>query len=546
MGKQFSFICLSFVAALMGACTEESVLRQNESDAGIIDFIMSAGDAASTRTSTQVSEMDVTTSFVAEDCVGVFAVNADQDICANNLYKATSSDGTLTWNTSAPIKVEDAPTAFYAYYPYAEGNNNKSSVSHTILGSQDSENDYNQSDLLTAVLTGQSFSGSENQTVTLQYSHQLALVQVKVFVGDKTEAPRYVKLLDIKPTVTVDLTAQTSPMVTTVDNASPIEVFMYQVSSELSAEDDNYVLYRAVVPAQTIEVSNAILEFVLDGKIYRMTHASEVVYKSGKIRNITVQAAGAAPQISIDTKDNAIDNWENDSEHDISDGAAEFVGEAPKEIGSVATMTSIFDINSSSDKSDYSLWPDADFTGWYLKSGKKGNTIILDNVQDNGVTYNFSNTNGNYYGLYYFFGPCLKKEGISKYKLNFTFTLGTQTNGELTLYNKAICAIFNYKAVEGAAFPTLSSFASTEEKNETFKQYSHSISVDGEKYLVYGINPITTGEISCEFDLTKIRTSDTWGETQDWTTDYDNLVIGFIGFQGQVTISSVSLEPVTE
>lgn len=536
MRKQISCMRLALVALTIGACTnEECVMRQNEGEAGAINFTMSTGDAAGTRTTTTTGAGEAVTSFTADDKVGLFAINAEGDICVNNLYTATGDAFSLTWSTAKPVKVEDAPTAFYAYYPYAEGNQDRTTIAHTILTDQDNEQGYGQSDLLASVLINPNIDSGkeENQTVNLKFYHQLALVQVKVLLGQATEAPRYVKLLNVKPKVTMDLTTETSPTVTLEDAETAIEVFMYKYDEKLDGTDEEkYASYRAVVPAQTIDASVEILEFVLNDKVYQLKHEDGVKYNQGKVRNIVVRAAGKAPEIIINTDDSAIGGWDtSDTAGDITDGEAGFTGDAPKVIGDVAWITSVEDVAQGS------KWPEkADFVGWYQRGAKvqvNFKELVL-NSADGSVTFGFTGYTSTPNGLYYFLGSCIR-EGYSKYRLSFEIKAKSSKN---------LCTVFNLaQPAEGPAVISTFNPITPGQKGS----YEHAAIGDfkaGYKMALTGENFQT---YAFDFDLANVnRGSET--EPEAWDALYDNLAIGFMDFGADtdVAIKNVKFEPVTE
>lgn len=561
MKKQISYMCLAFVAAVMGSCTEDSVLQQSEGDAGTINFIMSTGDVANTRTKTETEEIsgDLSTSFVAGDEVGVFAVCGESDICLNNKYTAAAAGSAVTWSTGAPISNEPRPTAFYAYYPYTVGNTDKTAISHTILTDQDNEASYNKSDLLTSVVNNPAFTDDGgNKKVSLPFTHQLALVQVKVRLGSSIEAPRNMKLLNVKTKVKVDFIGDSSPTVTTEESTSG-DVFMYEYDSKLDAAN-NYVHYRAVVPAQTIASSTPILEFTLDGKIYQLQHVNGVTYNSRKIRNIEVtieQTGGDTPQIGINIGKTDIAGWETEDGSDDITGEAIYVGEAPAAptaIGEVAKITSAEDVVKANPTAS---WPAADFKGWYLKGARISLKFTCNILEGgNGVEYGYSHTGLTLppSGLYYFFGPCIKD--ANRYRLSFTMKPKILTAS----YGDFICTIFNFKPTyntEGVIdlSQSIASFATVSEDQEVpesdFGFVSGSTKNFASGYKLKWTDAMKDNELnySFVFDVTNSKT--TTGATKSWTdNNYDNLVIGFAECKATltetVTISNVRLEPVTE
>lgn len=535
MKKGLSTLCLALAAMTIGSCTnDDGILQNGQDNGGAINFIMSTG-AASSRTSTGA---DATTNFVAGDKVGVFA---EEGICANNEYTASGTDASsLVWSSLTPITLEKTPTAFYAYYPYAAANADKTQIGHAILTDQDNTDSYAQSDLLASVNTNPTYAEDGiNKTVTLQFTHQLALVQVKVLLGEGTTAPRYVKLLNVLPKVSMDLTAQGGPAVTLDEAATKSEVFMYKYNEKLDGTE-NYINYRAVVPAQTIASADAILEFVVDDKIYKLTNASGVTYKKGMIRNISVQMGKEQPQLSINTDD--IVPWDgSDTDGDI-DGNAKPDGIAPAEIGEIPAITNETVINYNAENAF--MWPaDKNYKGWFLRSGANNVTVAENAIEDGAVKFSFSETKGSGLGLYYFLGACIKGE-TSRYKLSFKMKATGLNN------TKCISSVFNMKQISAEEYE-FSAFRPCPVKDTDVLTITAPMSFGVKFALLYGEdnNPDVWTDVSLEFDLSKQVTAAKSGvvEVQDWSANYDNLVI-FVGDvkNGTPSIKDVKFEPVTE
>lgn len=568
MKKQSTWMYLVLAALAMTACTNENdALKQEENETGVIQFVMSAA-GGNTRTITKpIDGGGVVTSFVDGDEVGMFALKtvgdkAPEEVNKNSLYKATEQeDKTLFWHTSDPIKAEVATFAFQAYYPYHAINTDRSKIVHSILPDQSVEDNYNKSDLLAAMTEGIEVADMEDQLVQLNFSHQLAMVQVTITGTGVKESPRATKLLGLRPEVALDFTTKEDPKLWTIaTQGEPIDVTMFKVSESIVPDaTDNKVVYRAVVPAQETTAGTAILEFTLGKYIYKLSHTSGVKYNSGMIRNINVTVAGKGPVISIDGENMNIDGWTDDSDNDIG-GEADNVGDAPVMLASIPAI-GLETVVEFGEPGKESWMPETGTTGWYVLAGKPNGKVEtkVENLEveievgkkeeTGAITYNLFKADGitidpsgSFHGLLYRFGKCVRPSNSSKYRLSF-YLKSEGTNVLVSVFD----VIPTTETVEEV--PTV-----------VRKKHAFSPSLEGKQgtlkahnWLIHGVQLTNSDDAwksyTIDFDLSQ-STTDNVSSTPVFTShsaDFTDLTIAIGGGRNlPLSIANVTFEPVTE
>lgn len=539
---------LVLAALAMTACTNENdALKQEENETGVIQFVMSAASGNSRTITKPIDGGGVVTSFVGGDEVGMFALKtvgdkAPEEVNKNSLYKATEQeDKTLFWHTSDPIKAEVATFAFQAYYPYHAINTDRSKIVHGILPDQSVEDNYNKSDLLAAMTKGIEVADMEDQLVQLNFSHQLAMVQVTITGTGVKESPRATKLLGLRPEVALDFTTKEDPKLWTIaTQGEPIDVTMFKVSEAIVPDAiDNKVVYRAVVPAQETTAGTAILEFTLGKYIYKLSHTSGVKYNSGMIRNINVTVTGKGPVISIDGEKMNIDGWTDDSGNDIG-GEADNVGDAPVMLASIPAIELGMIVESGETDKESEL-PATGTTGWYALSGKNKvpiTTSIEATEQGTAITYT-TTAAGPFHGLLYRFGKCVRPSSSSKYRLSFDM---------ITTGQKVFASMFD-----------VISTTQTVDDKQTIVRTKHAFAtadvtkMSAHPWLVRGIQLVNSDgawkSYTIDFDLSQ-STTDNSTSTPEFTShpaDFTDLTIAIGGGRTlPLSIANVTFEPVTE
>lgn len=165
---------------------------------------------------------------------------------------------------------------FYAYYPYDASATDPTAITFnvktnqsgvTAIGGADRPN-YNLSDLLTAKTAGV----AKGQTVSLQFTHALAMVQVSVPFWGKGFGPSEtmtVTLKGMKTKSTLNLGAASGPTVAlAADGNDPVSLKMYRVEQPANANYYNSYTYRALVPAQDVAADNSLFLIANEGDLY--------------------------------------------------------------------------------------------------------------------------------------------------------------------------------------------------------------------------------------------------------------------------------------
>lgn len=213
------------------------------------------------------------------DEIGVFAVKAGEPLAASGNYihnaKLTYSSATGTWTPAAPLywptKAENITALdFYAYYPYDASATDPTEIAFSVKtdqsGMTDGKSNYSLSDLLTAKAAGV----SKNATVTLTFSHALAMVQVAIPGGKGWGGGSEglaVTLRGVRPGATlnlgdIDTDAPGSGISVPTNENAATGITMYRMAEP----SEGKYLYRALVPAQTVARGQGLFFFDNEGR----------------------------------------------------------------------------------------------------------------------------------------------------------------------------------------------------------------------------------------------------------------------------------------
>ena len=308
MTTNFRLLAMAAVAMLaMNSCVKEENLNNGENKGTPVEFEMGVNSVSRTNT----PDDGFATTFVEGDEVGIFAYNGETAVVKNAHYKL-NADGKWVAQGEAMTAEEGVSYSYYAYYPYNSEATDATSVSLTVAGDQTTG--YTGSDALMAK--------SENveagtTTVSLQYSHAFALVQVSL-KGDLAAKDATVTLQNVYPTAALNLKAGT------VSDASvtPGTVAMKPCSTNGDTTPFNY---RAIVPRQDIKAGYAILMAYSNGKNYKFTYSKDVPYESGKLRQFDVTLGTAPDETTIEIGKGTIANWEDGSTVEGGEGSTEVI-----------------------------------------------------------------------------------------------------------------------------------------------------------------------------------------------------------------------------
>lgn len=251
---------------------------------------------------TSIADGNLTTSFTANDSIGIFVYEGDNIIVKNVKYVYNGS----SWTSENPLTAKDgAQYKYYAYYPYKNGITDITAISVTV--SENQTTDISSEDFLTA-RNETSAAGAEN--ISLNFSHSLSMIQVGIKDGVTTDANASITLENILPAVTVN--AKTGE----ISVASGETVSIKMKKSEQRME------YRAIVPAQIIAAGSRFMSITADGKTYDVNSPAEISLNKGQALQITVNNLIPLPEGEQITIGGAINDWgngENPGDSEVSE-----------------------------------------------------------------------------------------------------------------------------------------------------------------------------------------------------------------------------------
>lgn len=251
---------------------------------------------------TSIADGNLTTSFTANDSIGIFVYEGDDIIAKNVKYVYNGS----SWTSENPLTAKDGVQyKYYAYYPYRNGVADITAISVNV--SEDQTAGISNEDFLTA-RNETSAAGAEN--ISLNFSHSLSMIQVGIKDGVTADANATITLENILPAVTVN--AKTGE----ISVASGETVSIKMKKSEQKME------YRAIIPAQVIVAGSRFMSITADGKTYDVNAPSEISLNKGQALQITVNSLVPLPEGEQITIGGAINDWgngENPGESEVTE-----------------------------------------------------------------------------------------------------------------------------------------------------------------------------------------------------------------------------------
>ena len=328
-------LCLAAAFIATGCSNDENEPKTGTVKEGKpVKFEMNIGNA-NTRTVTTGSGSNRSVSWREGDAVGIFVYESTgaPTEYSNKKYEYKDGEWKASGADDAIILPEDGEYTFYAYYPYSASVATPAAATLSVQQDQtitDGDNGNTNYDL-SYILTAKAEKITNNATITLQYKHLFSMVEVLVSGDLVSAAPASVVLKDVKTSATIDLT--TDDISATSDNA---DVSMCPVESETT---QTTYLYRAIVPAQTIEANKTLLEVYGVGadkdKNYRFTHTAAVPYEQGRYRRINVLIGENNAGITI--PGGTVDEWKPSDKIDV---------EGEEIIAPVTTFDVLFEQNT--------------------------------------------------------------------------------------------------------------------------------------------------------------------------------------------------------
>lgn len=358
---------------------------------------------------TAIADGALTTTFASGDEIGIFAYNGDKAVASNVKYTYNGS----TWSAENAIAAQEGvQLSYYAYYPYMDGVTDPSAINVTV--NADQTGGFSKDDVLTAQNTTAQAGAT---SVSLNFTHAFAMVQVGIKNGVTTDTEATVALESIQPTAVINAKEGT------VGAASG-----EKTSIKMQKTSTDKWVYRAIVPAQELASGSKLLTVVASGKTYTVTYSSTngetVSYEKGKALQITINALNALPEGNEVTIGGSITDWEsgtsNPGEGDIT--------EMPVESLDLSGFTGFAELQTlgawSSDKvtGESSFWFKRETTSGLVtyeltESGELSMTLLQGGAR---ATWN-SNSIGYHSGA--------KFDHTKKYTLTFTARAGNTENG---------------------------------------------------------------------------------------------------------------------
>ena len=367
----------------MNSCVKEENLNNGDKKGTPVEFEMGVNSVSRTNT----PDDGYATTFVEGDEVGIFVYNGETPVVNNAHYKL-NAEGKWVAQGEAITAEEGVSYSYYAYYPYNAEATDATSVSLTVAGDQTTG--YTGSDALKAK--------SENvaagtTTVSLQYSHAFALVQVSL-KGDLAAKDATVTLQNVYPTAALNL------------NAAPYN-------------------YRAIVPAQTITANNGILTTFSNGKNYKFTYSVDVPYESGKLRQFDVTLGNTQAGTTIEIGEGTIANWEDGSTVEGGEGS---VGDVVEPINSIVVPITAETQATVGGKYSSTTLLNMENEGWFSRyADNYGATLtfaenaVTIQMPENGST-GWNNCSFGYHAN----GPLAKVSGEYKFSCTISGDIGSQ------------------------------------------------------------------------------------------------------------------------
>ncbi|WP_373835941.1 fimbrillin family protein [Bacteroides heparinolyticus] len=266
MKNQLLFAALAVTALLSGCSKEEESDEKNGRTP--ISFVIGGVE---TRVVTTYASGSYTTVFEAGDKVGIYATGGAA--YSNTELTVAESGGSYTLGGATLSYTSGTATDFTAYYPYKS--ESAGTVSMTVGDQSAGIKAY---DLMTA--TKQITTGS---TVSLQFQHQMAMVQVQI-VGSIGTTATAITLKNVLPTVT--WTAAGNSLSAATGSATDIPMYRIDAASNT---------YVALIPAQTLANGTEMFRTQVGGKTYTFKPNSQVELTKNKVSKfkVTINASGA-------------------------------------------------------------------------------------------------------------------------------------------------------------------------------------------------------------------------------------------------------------
>lgn len=400
MKKHFILAAMAMTALFTACSNDDEATPLNEGQVPV-SFTISGIDSRAT-----TSANNFTTLFDNGDKIGITGTNVDPDM-NNKLFNVTVTDGsaTIAADGNTEFTYGEADALFNAYYPYDEN------FANTFAVQTNQVDGINKSDFLTATAQG----NATTPNVTLEFSHRLVLVQVKL-TGVTNVNSVILKNAKTKVTYTASTSSTAeSTVALATENNEATDIVMYPQTANTT--------YWAIIPAQEIAAGNLIEVNATEGTfVYTTQEASTFTEKNLVKYSLTVNETVEEAKL-VDYEPVTIKAWTGTDDDEIS-------GELEKEIFNLKAEIPT-DANSYTNVNGNRAQLTGDTPAWgYNFQDSSVGTVTYDS--NNGAIQSTLTTKPNSYNwaktaLFYYSGKNKIKSG-KKYRLSFDAWVADDTS----------------------------------------------------------------------------------------------------------------------
>lgn len=270
-----SLLFLLCAAALCGCAEDDEPIAAT--DGTILTIHATADGFTSTDgADTRATESSYTTTFTADDEIGVFAVKDGAVIAGCKNVKCTYDAGNNTWNASTPVYYYTG-AQYFAYYPYKDNLSSADITSvdgivnyfnENVATDQGTYADYTAWDLMTAESVSPS---GGNKSLSFSFTHKMSLIEIS---------------LPIQKYKTPTAYEYSSPIIGATFSIVPTG----SSTSTITPYNISKGIYRYIIPAGTSYTVSG--EFSTIGN-KTITYTQSVSLSAGNYKRLNVTYSGA-------------------------------------------------------------------------------------------------------------------------------------------------------------------------------------------------------------------------------------------------------------
>ena len=375
-----SFILFAGLSAALGACNSDQDVNPSMPKGQAVSFVVN--DAVS-RTATSASGA---TSFLEGDRIGIFATGG---ATGENVLHYVGAEGNITAETGQGVYADGSgkPASFYAYYPYS-AEATASQVTFAVAEDQSTDEAFNGSDFLTAVVANQTVE--KGKPVQLKFNHRLAMVQVEFseLTGNEITS---VALNGCVGSIDWNMASNT-----VTATGETMAITMHRTNEPT-------LIYRAMVPAQTIAGGTKLLAINIDGQEYVLNTAAPLALAEGSVKRYRIGIAANGHLVDFNS-DLTISDW---TQEDIID--EEVKPAAPAAILEATSFANLSFTDLNKNKEEITA------AGWYRFNRNEGEIVEIATDTDSNASMHFKRTLSSWHdGTFYY---CAENVAAGKYQI---------------------------------------------------------------------------------------------------------------------------------